>query len=55
MCFRSRGFGFVAFDHSSCVDELQSDRPHILDGKEVDTKRVVPKVRKSQVCVLFFF
>lgn len=41
---RSRGFGFVAFDRSTCVDQLQNERPHHLDGKEVDTKRVVPKV-----------
>lgn len=43
-CYRSRGFGFVAFDQSSCVDQLQQERPHHLDGKDVDTKRVVPKV-----------
>lgn len=41
---RSRGFGFVAFDMSDCVDKLQDERPHVLDGKEVDTKRVIPKV-----------
>ncbi|XP_067929596.1 heterogeneous nuclear ribonucleoprotein A0-like [Watersipora subatra] len=40
---RSRGFGFVAFDKSECVDRLQADRPHSLGGKRVDTKRVVPK------------
>lgn len=44
VCCRSRGFGFVTFDRSECVDQLQNERPHELDGKTVDTKRVVPKV-----------
>ncbi|CAL4060354.1 unnamed protein product [Meganyctiphanes norvegica] len=40
---RSRGFGFVAFSKSTMVDETQSSRPHKIDGRSVDTKRVVPK------------
>ena len=42
---RSRGFGFVAFSHSSMVDDVQKDRPHSIDGRTVDTKRAVPKNR----------
>ncbi|XP_067930357.1 heterogeneous nuclear ribonucleoprotein 87F-like isoform X2 [Watersipora subatra] len=49
---RSRGFGFVAFDKSECVDRLQADRPHSLGGKKVDTKRVVPK-REQKVNKIF--
>ena len=26
-----------------CVDDALNSRPHILDGKEVDPKRAVPK------------
>ncbi|CAL4140563.1 unnamed protein product, partial [Meganyctiphanes norvegica] len=40
---RSRGFGFVTFSHSSMVDEVQKNRPHKIDGRAVDSKRVVPK------------
>ena len=44
ICFRrSRGFGFVIFANASSVDEAQAARPHMLDGKVVDTKRAVPK------------
>ncbi|CAL4112423.1 unnamed protein product, partial [Meganyctiphanes norvegica] len=40
---RSRGFGFVTFSVSSMVDEVQKKRPHKIDGRVVETKRVVPK------------
>lgn len=43
LCCRSRGFGFVTFVDSTCVDEVQRSRPHIIDDKTVDTKRVIPK------------
>ena len=41
--FRSRGFGFVTFNSSSCVQDAQDERPHKLDGKEIETKRATPK------------
>lgn len=48
---RSRGFGFVTYESSDCVDKVQDDRPHIVDDKTVDTKRVVPKsVRERDHC-----
>lgn len=50
--YRSRGFGFVTFDRSECVDNLQEERPHVLDGKEVDTKRVIPKVTRADKVVI---
>jgi len=40
---RSRGFGFVAFSHAYMVDEAQKNRPHIIDGRTVDTKRAIPR------------
>ena len=45
-CFlwhRSRGFGFVTFEDPKIIDQIQADRPHMIDDKTVDTKRVVPK------------
>ncbi|XP_058979516.1 ribonucleoprotein RB97D-like isoform X1 [Musca domestica] len=38
---RSRGFGFVTFADASCVDKAQAARPHVVDGKTVDSKRVI--------------
>ncbi|XP_018010443.1 heterogeneous nuclear ribonucleoprotein 87F isoform X2 [Hyalella azteca] len=40
---RSRGFGFVAFSQSYMVDEAQKNRPHVIDGRTVDTKRAIPR------------
>jgi len=40
---RSRGFGFVAFSHGYMVDEAQKNRPHCIDGRNVDTKRAIPR------------
>ncbi|KAG9154966.1 hypothetical protein Leryth_012161 [Lithospermum erythrorhizon] len=41
---RSRGFGFVTFEHEDSVDRIFSDgRMHELDGKKVEIKRAEPK------------
>ena len=40
---RSRGFGFITYKYSSSVDESQKHRPHVLDDKEVETKRATPR------------
>ena len=40
---RSRGFGFVTFAQSTCVQDVQDQRPHTVDGKEIETKRATPK------------
>ncbi|ELU12551.1 hypothetical protein CAPTEDRAFT_175465 [Capitella teleta] len=40
---RSRCFGFVVYSSSAIVDIAQASRPHVLDGKTVDTKRATPK------------
>jgi RNA recognition motif-containing protein len=40
---RSKGFGFVAYSHSTMVDELMKNRPHIIDGRQVEPKRATPR------------
>uniref|UniRef100_A0A1I8GYS7 RRM domain-containing protein n=1 Tax=Macrostomum lignano TaxID=282301 RepID=A0A1I8GYS7_9PLAT len=40
---RPRGFGFVTFSDESGVDAAQAARPHVLDGREVETKRAMPR------------
>lgn len=40
---RSRGFGFVTYKTEEMLDEAQKNRPHKLDGREVDTKRAIPR------------
>ncbi|RMZ93782.1 heterogeneous nuclear ribonucleo s A2 B1 isoform X2, partial [Brachionus plicatilis] len=39
----SRGFGFVTYASSSHVDQLMQNRPHNIDGRQVETKRATPK------------
>jgi len=43
MTKKSRGFGFVVYSKISMVDVAQDSRPHVVDGREVDTKRAVPR------------
>ena len=38
---RSSGFGFVTFSSNEEVDEFQRNRPHTLDGKQVEAKRAI--------------
>ena len=40
---RSRGFGFVTFSSLSMVDELMKNRPHFIDERKLDIKRITPK------------
>ena len=40
---RSRGFGFVTYSDSYMVDELMKNRPHIIDGRQVEPKRATPR------------
>jgi len=44
---KSRGFGFLEFATAEQVDACQAARPHILDDKEVETKRAVPRDKFS--------
>uniref|UniRef100_A0A1I8PCI3 RRM domain-containing protein n=1 Tax=Stomoxys calcitrans TaxID=35570 RepID=A0A1I8PCI3_STOCA len=40
---RSRGFGFVTFKSASSVDKAQAARPHVVDGRTIDSKRALPR------------
>lgn len=40
---KSRGFGFVTYSKSTMVDEMMKNRPHKLDGRELETKRATPR------------
>ncbi|ALC45272.1 Rbp4, partial [Drosophila busckii] len=40
---RSRGFGFVTYVEPGAVENVQRARPHVIDGKTVDTKRAFPR------------
>lgn len=46
---RSRGFGFVTYDTVQAVDECLANRPHLVDGKEVEAKRAVPREENNPV------
>jgi len=40
---RSRGFGFITYAEADSIDQAQSNRPHNIDGRKVDTKRAIPR------------
>ncbi|KAK7092731.1 heterogeneous nuclear ribonucleoprotein A3-like [Littorina saxatilis] len=40
---RSRGFGFITYKEAPQLDEAQKNRPHKIDGREVETKRAMPR------------
>lgn len=46
---RSRGFGFVTYDTVQAVDDCLANRPHVVDGKEVEAKRAVPREENNPV------
>ena len=45
---RSRGFGFVTYAEPSMVDGAMDNRPHVIDGREVEAKRAVPRENIGQ-------
>jgi RNA recognition motif-containing protein len=40
---RSRGLGFVTYCASNSVDDAQANRPHNVDGRDIDCKRAMPR------------
>jgi RNA recognition motif-containing protein len=44
---RSRGFGFVTMQDHAMLAKIMQERPHTLDGKEIDCKEAVPKESSS--------
>lgn len=45
---RSKGFGYVTYKTSEMVDEAMNNRPHKIDGREVQPKRAVPREETNQ-------
>lgn len=44
---KSRGFGFVTYSELEMVDRAMANRPHRIDGREVETKRAIPRTKDS--------
>ena len=40
---KSRGFGFITFSSLIEVDKVMKSRPHIIEGRKLDLKRISPK------------
>lgn len=40
---KPKGFGFVTYAESRMVDEMMRNRPHIIDGRQVEPKRATPR------------
>ncbi|CAF4535656.1 unnamed protein product, partial [Rotaria magnacalcarata] len=36
-------FGFVTFTDPHAIDEFMKQRPHTLDGRQIDPKRAMPR------------
>ncbi|KAK9454621.1 hypothetical protein V1511DRAFT_459883, partial [Dipodascopsis uninucleata] len=49
---RSRGFGFLTFKDSKCVNTVMV-KEHILDGKIIDPKRAIPKDEQEKTSKIF--
>lgn len=41
--YRSRGFGFITYKAAAEIDAAQANRPHVIDSREVETKRAMPR------------
>ena len=44
---KNQEYDFMVFKTAATADEVQQARPHTLRGREVSTRRVVPRERKS--------
>ncbi|CAF4118827.1 unnamed protein product, partial [Rotaria sp. Silwood2] len=40
---RSRGFAFVNFKDRAMIDNFMAHRPHIIDGRQIEPKRAMPR------------
>jgi len=45
---QSKGFAFLSFNDNNALEQVQSARPHKIDGRAVGTKRVLPKDENGQ-------
>jgi len=48
---QSRCFGFVTFTDPQTIDIFMKQRPHTLDGRQIDPKRASMKKKNS---ILFY-
>ena len=46
----SRGFGFITYSAAEMLEEALATRPHVIDAKEVEPKRAMPR----EVIMLYF-
>ena len=46
MTSKSRGFGFITYDEPRSVDAVMENRPHMLDGRDVEPKRAIPREKQ---------
>ena len=44
----SRGFAFVSYKDRSMVDHFMKNRPHLLDGRKIESKRAMPRDEASK-------
>jgi len=40
---KSRGFGFITYETAAELDDAQASRPHVVDSRQVEPKRAVPR------------
>ncbi|KAK6766949.1 hypothetical protein RB195_026298 [Necator americanus] len=52
---QSRGFGFVTFATIASLEAAMMDRPHIIAGKTVDSKRAIPREQMTPMFPPPFF
>ena len=51
---QSRCFGFVTFTDPQTIDEFMKQRPHTLDGRQIDPKRASMKLKKNHLFIISF-
>jgi RNA recognition motif-containing protein len=52
---QSRGFGFVTFATINSAEAAMLDRPHVIGGKTVDSKRAIPREQMAPMMPPPFF